>query len=99
METAAGWSALLLVAALAAGALWLRTRAGAGVMPRGQRLRGPLEVVQRLPLTAQHSLHLVRSGEESIWVVTFPGGAVLHRAAEFGGYLRAASSRQEAEGR
>ncbi|MCS7043053.1 MAG: flagellar biosynthetic protein FliO [Bryobacteraceae bacterium] len=96
MEPFPIWNAALLLTALAAGAVWLWIR-GRGLPGfRGQRPRGPMEVVQRLPLTAQHSLHLVRSGEETLWVVTYPGGAVLHRAAGFSGYLNAASFRQEA---
>jgi hypothetical protein len=55
-----------------------------------------MEVVQRLPLTAQHSLHLVRAGEDALWVVTFPGGAVLSRADGFDSHLRKALLPREA---
>jgi flagellar biogenesis protein FliO len=33
-----------------------------------------MKVVERLALTPQHSLHLVRVGERTILVAAFPGG-------------------------
>lgn len=96
MEPTAAWSAALFVLALAFGALWLAMRARGLAGIRAARAKGPMEVVQRLPLTAQHSLHLVRAGDDTLWVVTFPGGAVLRRAGRFGSYLTDAAARQEA---
>lgn len=96
MEPTAAWSAVLFLLALALGALWLVIRTRGLPAIRVARTKGPMEVVQRLPLTAQHSLHLVRAGEDALWVVTFPGGAVLQRAESFGGHLEAAMAKQEA---
>lgn len=96
MEPTAAWSAACFLLALALAATWLLVRTRGLAVLRAARPKGPMEVVQRLPLTAQHSLHLVRAGDDTLWVVTFPGGAVLRRAGRFGSYLTDAAARQEA---
>lgn len=99
MEPGVATGAILTLALLAALALWLRARTAGFPVFGTQRRRGPLELVQRLPLTPQHSLHVVRAGGESVWVITFPGGAVLHRGPDFLSHLEAAGNREEAPGR
>jgi flagellar biogenesis protein FliO len=55
---------------------WLRRRGIAVGLSR--RRRGPrLELVERLPLGPQHSLHLVRWGEQALLVSSAPGGCGL----------------------
>lgn len=99
MEPPAGWSAAaaLLLVVSAALWLWIRARGFSGL--QGRKARGPVEIVQRLPLTAQHSLHLVRAGDEALWIVTFPSGATVLRTPAFEGLLEAAASRCEGEAR
>ena len=55
--------------------LWLLRRKGiAQIRVPGRKRSGPrqLEVVERLPLTATHSLHLVRAGEMVLLVGVSP---------------------------
>jgi flagellar biogenesis protein FliO len=42
-----------------------------------KRSRRKLELVERLPLSPQHSLHLVRLGETMLLVAASPGGCRL----------------------
>lgn len=82
MELAAS-AAVVAVLGLAAAALWLAARRP-GVLAFGRcRAKGPAELVQRLPLTAQHSLHLIRIHGETLVVVTHPGGATVTRGKSF----------------
>lgn len=99
MEPPASWSAAvaLLLVFTAALWLWIRARGISGL--QGRRARGPVEIVQRLPLTAQHSLHVVRAGHEALWIVTFPSGATVLRSTAFEGLLEAAASRCEGDPR
>jgi flagellar biogenesis protein FliO len=82
MDTSAS-AALIAVLALAAVAVWLVARREGGLFSGRGRTRGPAEVVQRLPLTAQHSLHVIRAGGETLWVITYPNGAVLSSGRSF----------------
>lgn len=68
----AGVLALLVVALW-----WLRRRGFAvGPLPNGKQRR-LLETAARLPLGPQHSLHLVRWGEQALLVSCGPGGCAL----------------------
>lgn len=75
-----------LVGALLAGALaWLRRRgllrmAGNGLHLRRRPRR--LEMLDRLALTPQHSLHLVRLGNRTILLGRSPSGLALLDTAE-----------------
>ena len=52
---------------------WLRRRGFAAVRPRrGERRL--LETLDRLPLGPQHSLHLIRLGEQALVVACSPAG-------------------------
>lgn len=72
--------AIALVFGLLAGALWaLRRR---GVVPRGglrRARKGParLDVMERLPLTPQHALHLVRVRDQALLIAVHSGGCTL----------------------
>jgi len=61
-----------VLALLAVTLWWLRRRGMAAVLPRrgGRRL----EAVERLPLGPQHSLHLIRLGEQALVVACSPAG-------------------------
>jgi flagellar biogenesis protein FliO len=77
--------AVALVAALLAGSLaWLRRRGLLRVAGSGLRLRRPrrLEMLDRLSLTPQHSLHLVRLGNRTLLLGRSPSGLALLDTAE-----------------
>lgn len=97
MEAVQSIGAVALLAFLAAAA-WLAARGRLGLALRGGAGRGPAELIQRLPLTAQHNLHVVRVAGETLLVVTFPNGAVLDRSrsfAEFVARARAGMTEEE----
>ncbi len=72
--------AVLIVMALLFGALqWLRRR-GLAHLRIGSRLRRSqrrLELLEKLPLTAQHSLHVVRMDGRSLLIGVSPSGCSL----------------------
>jgi flagellar biogenesis protein FliO len=77
--------AVALVAALLAGTLaWLSRRGFAEAALNRLRLRRPrrLEMLDRLSLTPQHSLHLVRLGNRTILLGRSPSGLALLDTAE-----------------
>jgi flagellar biogenesis protein FliO len=68
---------LALVLGLLGATLWWLRRRGFGGLPpagRGARLLQPLE---RLPLSPQHSLHLVRLGETVVLLACSPAGCAV----------------------
>jgi flagellar biogenesis protein FliO len=71
--------AVVFVLGLLGAALWVARRRGAlsfGGGSKKVRAGHALQVLERVPLTAQHTLHLVRHGQETLLVATYPGGAV-----------------------
>ncbi len=77
--------AVALVAALLAGTLlWLRRKGFAGAAGRLLGVRRPrqLEMLDRLSLTPQHSLHLVRLGNRTLLLGRSPSGLALLDTAE-----------------
>ncbi len=80
MDIARQISAVMLVFALLGAALWAlrrgRLRLPLGMRPAAGRGRS-LEAVERLALTPQHSLHLVRIGGREVVVATSPQGCTL----------------------
>jgi flagellar biogenesis protein FliO len=79
--------AVAAVMGLLGGALWWLRRRGMATLAIGRkRARRNLELVERLPLGPQHSLHLVRLGETMLLVAASPGGCRLigRRSAEAG---------------
>jgi flagellar biogenesis protein FliO len=79
MEIARQVSAVILVFALLDAALWMLRRGGSLRFGRGPRAPGArsLQAVERLALTPQHSLHLVKIGGREVVVATYPQGCVL----------------------
>jgi flagellar biosynthetic protein FliO len=70
--------AVFLVLALLLAALWLLRRKGLASLPLGlarpSASRRRMQVVERIPLTAQHSLHLVSVAGRMIVVGVSPAG-------------------------
>ncbi len=92
-------TAAVALLALAAAAAWLAARGRLTASFLRPRIQGPAEVVQRLPLTAQHSLHVVRLAGETLLVVTFPNGALLDRSRGFRDALAEAGAAWKGEPR
>ncbi len=69
--------AVLLVLGLLGGALFLLRKRG--VVSHGS---GQLKLIERIPLGAQHALHLVRVGERMVLVTTSPGSCQVQEIAE-----------------
>jgi flagellar biogenesis protein FliO len=70
-------AAITLVLVLLWFALWWLRRKGLAVVTGHLRLndgRREMEIQQRLPLTPQHSLQLIRVRERSLLVAVHPGG-------------------------
>ena len=71
---------VLMVLALLGGALWWLNRKNLvrfGVRGRRRRNGARMEAVERLPLTAQHALHLVRLADRALLVAVHGGGCTL----------------------
>jgi flagellar biosynthetic protein FliO len=70
--------AVFLVLALLLAALWLLRRKGLASMPLGlarrSAARRQMQVIERIPLTAQHSLHLVSVSGRMIVIGVSPAG-------------------------
>jgi len=70
--------AVLLVLALLAGTLWLLRRRGVATLNVSlpKRLSGnkEMQILERMPLTAHHSLHLVRVRDQTILIGVSPSG-------------------------
>jgi len=71
---------VLAVFALLGALLWFAKRRGMATFPIGSGRRGGarrLEVLERLPLTAQHALHLVRVADRTVLIATAPSSCTL----------------------
>ena len=71
---------VLLVFALLGGLLWFAKRRGMTTFTMGSRRNGSgrkLEVLERIPLTAQHSLVLARVGDRTVLIGTAPSSCTL----------------------
>jgi flagellar biogenesis protein FliO len=79
MDLARDLVAVLAVFGLLAGALWALRRAGAvrWRTPGGGRSRGRLELVERVALSPQNALHLVRVGAKALIIASHAGGCAL----------------------
>lgn len=90
------------VLCLAAAAAWmLRRGRGMWVVWPSRRARAErtLRVLEQLPLTGQHALHLVRVGERTVLVGTHPGGLVMDSSSDgFPEALAMAARRQSRAG-
>lgn len=67
---------------LGASLWWLRRKGLAQFTTGGTRPARRLEVLERLPLTAQHSLHLVRMDQRTILIALSPSGCGVLETAE-----------------
>jgi flagellar biogenesis protein FliO len=71
---------VLAVFGLLGGLLWFAKRRGLAAFPLGSRRSGNerrLEVLERVPLTAQHALHLVRVSDRTVLIATAPTSCTL----------------------
>lgn len=70
---------VLAVFALLGALLWFAKRRGMASFPVSLRRAGGrrLEVLERVPLTAQHALHLVRVGDRTLLLATAPSSCTL----------------------
>jgi flagellar biogenesis protein FliO len=74
---------VLLVLGLLGGALyWLRAKgvarfSGKGLGAFGRQAGRQMQAIERLPLTPQHSLHLVSVGGRTLLVAVSPGGCTV----------------------
>ena len=76
---------VFVVFAILGGMLWvLRNKGMATFKFGGKRLRGgkQLELVERLPLTANHSIHLVRFADHTLLIGVAPGGCTVLERSE-----------------
>lgn len=79
MEIARQVAAVMAVFALLGAALWALRRGGSlriG-LPRIQGRARALEPIERLALTPQHALHLVKIQGREVVVATYPQGCAL----------------------
>ena len=79
MESLGQLLSVVLVLGLLAGGIWLLNRKGLITRKwRGQGSHGArLRAVERIPLTAQHTLHLVRLGDRALLLAAHTGGCTL----------------------
>ena len=73
-------SAVLFVFALLGAAVWLLARRRGGVLPGaglGRRSNSAMTVVDRVRLTPQHSVHLLRIGRRGLLVSVHPAGCTV----------------------
>jgi flagellar biogenesis protein FliO len=71
---------VLLVFGLLGGLLWLAKRRGLASFRVGVRAGGigrRMEVLERVPLTPQHALHLVRVADRTVLIATAPSSCTL----------------------
>ena len=71
---------VLLVFALLGGLLWISKRRGLAAFNIGARRGGNgrrMEVLERVPLTPQHALHLVRVADRTVLIATAPSSCTV----------------------
>jgi flagellar biogenesis protein FliO len=74
MDIAQQSLALLLVFGLLWTALWFLRKKGWTGMRRAKPVSGTLESRGKLPLTAQHSIHVIRVGDRNLILALHPKG-------------------------
>ena len=80
METIQQVMSILFVLALLGAALWWLRRKGAAQISWGRHRNKPLrslQLIERLSLTPQHSLHLVRMADRAMVIGVSPTGCSL----------------------
>ncbi len=75
-------ASIVVIALLAGGCQWLRRRASLGTGLTIRRAARTLQVVERVPLSPHHSLHLVRHGNRALLIAVSPGGCALLESRE-----------------
>jgi flagellar biogenesis protein FliO len=71
-------TAVVAVLALLGGSLWLLRRRGLANWAVGRRSGSRrMEYLERLPLSPQHTLHLVRLGDRDLLLAASPSGCAL----------------------
>src|SRR5690348_11088486 len=76
---------VFVVFALLGGMLWVLRRKGMAsfrLPRRGSSGRRQLEIIERLPLTPSHSIHLVRFADRTLLIGVAPGGCTLLERSE-----------------
>jgi len=71
---------VLLVFGLLGALLWISKRRGFAVFSAATRRGGNgrrMEVLERVPLTPQHALHLVRVADRTVLIATAPSSCTL----------------------
>jgi flagellar biogenesis protein FliO len=79
MELTEQVAMVLAVFALLGGVLWWLKRRGVASLPLTGRRSGArrLEVLERIPLTPHHALHLVRISDKIVLIGTAPSACTL----------------------
>jgi flagellar biosynthetic protein FliO len=79
MELAEQIAMVLAVFALLGALLWILKRRGLASLNLGRRGGNArrVEVLERIPLTPQHALHLVRVSDKVLLIGTAPSGCTL----------------------
>jgi flagellar biogenesis protein FliO len=80
MEVFRQLAAVGLVLGLLALLMWTLRRRGLAVgngFRRGRKSPGRLETIERLALSPQHTLHLVRVADHALLIEVHPGGSTL----------------------
>ena len=76
---------VFVVFAVLGSLLWVLRKKGVASFRFGRKSSGngkQLEVIERLPLTASHSVHLIRVGNRTLLVGVAPGGCTLLERSE-----------------
>lgn len=98
METINQVAAILAVLGLLSGALWWLRRRGLlhSALPRRAAPSGGrrLEILERLPLGPQQTLHLVRLGSRALLLALTPTGCALLESVEVRNLERASEALQ-----
>ncbi len=85
MEIVEQITMVFVVLALLGGMLWVLRSKGMASFRIGRKISGQgkqLEVIERLPLTASHSLHLIRFENRTLLIGVAPGGCTLIERSE-----------------
>jgi flagellar biogenesis protein FliO len=77
MEMVTQAAAIAGVLVLLAATLWALQRRGLAAFTMRPGTARRMQIVERLPLTAQHALHLVRVDGKVLLVASAPGGCTL----------------------
>lgn len=77
METVRQVLATMAVFAVLGGVLWLLRRGHGGRIGFRRKGAARLEAVERVPLSPQHALHLVRFGDRALLIAAHAGGCTL----------------------